>query len=55
MNVRKRDLPAVTGQPPKNSVTTRKDGPTQAAPIRNAHNKPKPCGFTRVRNAVNPK
>lgn len=51
MNVRKRDN---NSSPSKirNAGTSMKAGPTQAKPIKNFHNDPKPMGHSKVRNTV---
>lgn len=52
MKAQRRVLPATTGTAPKNTVTTRKDAPTQAQGIRNTVSKPKAVGYSKVRGAV---
>lgn len=53
MNVRKRTLNTPVGPPPRNANTKAKPGESQAGSIRNAHNQPKPKGYSLVRNAHN--
>jgi len=54
MNVRKRSglMKGAVGSAPKNTVTSRMDAVTQAKPIKNAINSPKPCGVYKVKGAV---
>lgn len=55
MNVRRRSglMNQVVGSAVKNTVTTRKDGATQASAIKNAISKPQAKGPGKIENAVN--
>jgi hypothetical protein len=53
MQIKLRNLTREVGKSPRNVNTMRKDGPTQARPVKGACTDPRPDGIAGIKGSVN--